>query len=980
MPNESAAPLPNNTVEFDADKCNDHETSNFQSESTVESMETCSDELSYEEPTSKENSSNTVSKCIFCLSHWKKSNHRYIIPSITDDYKTFNIIIKYAEDFNDEGLLYRIDLCMTERDLIFYHPICKSNYVSKGAISSRPKTNWHKKRSIYDVAFTGLCAYIKYNVIEKKNCCYISFVEELFLDLVDCQQSCDINSNNIFFTKHIASRLENFFKKEIKIITVNDRSIVAPRGKTITLVEEQKINDEDLLNRAALLLRKKILQSPPTKLEGKIYSQDLLKGEIDIPESLIHFYKSLIGGFNYKRRKSEKTTRIANSFAADMIHIVTNGQVKPSKHIALGMALKSLTNKRKIIDVLHRYGHICSYHVLEELETEAAYTLYEYDKVSTKDMKRKPNLRTGVAWDNFDRFYETTTGKVTMNDTVGIAYQDEITDESDGESDTDENLISFDPDNLLSNENQSLEPFNLNNSTPNEETLCEDLNLLSNENQSLEPCNLNHSTSNEENLCDDQNLIPSNTNNSTSNEENSMNDFNLIPEDVENSMINDENFIEDLNMISSDADNIMLMEEDLRNDFNMSSPDADNTILKENNFDENQKKVTLKRKRQLKCMPKDLPDYTKTPRITETFLPWNVISNLDNPSNLEEYECIDKAWVVSHFLKIKTPMWVGFNAILITDKSKKQKIFYLQPINASPTQKNVVLLTMQRALAVAEECGEKYALVAYDLAIARIAFLIQSTERREFKRLFIHLGDFHTEMSLTKGAGKFIDNCGLTDVLVESDLIGNSSLYSFLTGKSFNRCKRLHTLMSLGLQILEFEMFLDIKKITITESDIDYFNKLQESPLKDMAIDNFDVKQLLVDFKNFHEEVLSGVHGKTPQFYAIYIDLIKHFFMLERSIRLNDLDLYIYILKKICGFFFAVNHYNYAKWLAYYIDRLLKMEETHPGLRSKFLLGVKRTNKPFSRIAPDLTLEQTINAEAGRRMAGFTYITNSINS
>ena len=33
------------------------------------------------------------------------------------------------------------------------------------------------------------------------------------------------------------------------------------------------------------------------------------------------------------------------------------------------------------------------------------------------------SLGTGLAWDNFDRFLETCSGKDTLHDTVGIAYQ-----------------------------------------------------------------------------------------------------------------------------------------------------------------------------------------------------------------------------------------------------------------------------------------------------------------------------------------------------------------------------------------------------------------------------------------------------------------------------------------------------------------------------------------------------------------------------
>ena len=58
-------------------------------------------------------------------------------------------------------------------------------------------------------------------------------------------------------------------------------------------------------------------------------------------------------------------------------------------------------------------------------------------------MKLNPRCRTGVAWDNLNRFLETATGKETLHDTVGIAYQTITEDESiDQEPDDDENLSS----------------------------------------------------------------------------------------------------------------------------------------------------------------------------------------------------------------------------------------------------------------------------------------------------------------------------------------------------------------------------------------------------------------------------------------------------------------------------------------------------------------------------------------------------------
>ncbi|KAG5868946.1 hypothetical protein JTB14_005538 [Gonioctena quinquepunctata] len=59
----------------------------------------------------------------------------------------------------------------------------------------------------------------------------------------------------------------------------------------------------------------------------------------------------------------------------------------------------------------------------------------------------------------------------------------------------------------------------------------------------------------------------------------------------------------------------------------------------------------------------------------------------------------------------------------------------------------------------------------------------------------------------------------------------------------------------------------------------------------------------------------------------------------------------------------------------------MKVAETHPGLEEEFKNGffrIKRTAKPFSRQPVYLTLEQTINADAARRLTGIVHSTDSI--
>lgn len=109
--------------------------------------------------------------------------------------------------------------------------------------------------------------------------------------------------------------------------------------------------------------------------------------------------------------------------AKDLIFNVTSGKIKTKKHLTLAMTLKSLTSSRKVVEIINRYGHCCSYHVAKELETETTYASSQRSATCPEGIIRTKGLHTGLAFDNFDRFVDTSSGKDTLHDTVGIIYQ-----------------------------------------------------------------------------------------------------------------------------------------------------------------------------------------------------------------------------------------------------------------------------------------------------------------------------------------------------------------------------------------------------------------------------------------------------------------------------------------------------------------------------------------------------------------------------
>ena len=104
------------------------------------------------------------------------------------------------------------------------------------------------------------------------------------------------------------------------------------------------------------------------------------------------------------------------------MYAATSGDAKPAKH-HLGLVLKSLTGSKLVIELLNRLGHCSSYNVIEGIETELTFSANAPRQLTPHGMKLSKDLGLGVAFDNFDRFVETSSGMNNLHDTVGITYR-----------------------------------------------------------------------------------------------------------------------------------------------------------------------------------------------------------------------------------------------------------------------------------------------------------------------------------------------------------------------------------------------------------------------------------------------------------------------------------------------------------------------------------------------------------------------------
>ena len=132
-------------------------------------------------------------------------------------------------------------------------------------------------------------------------------------------------------------------------------------------------------------------------------------------------------------------------------------------------------------------------------------------------------------------------------------------------------------------------------------------------------------------------------------------------------------------------------------------------------------------------------------------------------------------------------------------------------------------------------------------------------------------------------------------------------------------------------------------------------------------------KHLVEKYVTYMEKTMGWIPWKTTQFWINYAYLTDMYLILPHAMKMNDTQLFAYVLFKISSIFFSTNHQNYARWMTLYSLELISLPEENPVLIEmlhKERFSVNRTGHSFSHVGVDMALEQRINAEAKSRLGG----------
>ena len=183
-------------------------------------------------------------------------------------------------------------------------------------------------------------------------------------------------------------------------------------------------------------------------------------------------------------------------------------------------------------------------------------------------------------------------------------------------------------------------------------------------------------------------------------------------------------------------------------------------------------------------------------------------------------------------------------------------------------------------------------------------------------KLVIMFGGLHLEMSMWNVLGDYLTDSGWTVALSEAGIASSGIAESFLKVSHLTRTRHAHQITIAALYKLQKEAYSlsDVQNISYEQWRLDMIKK---SP--------------------------------TFQFWDTVMSIEKIILTFIRAHREKIFDLYVKSLELIVGFFFALDHYNYARWVPIHI-RDMKSLPTYIEESFKDYWVVAKTSNRFSYI------------------------------
>ncbi|KAK2578572.1 hypothetical protein KPH14_012006, partial [Odynerus spinipes] len=313
----------------------------------------------------------------------------------------------------------------------------------------------------------------------------------------------------------------------------------------------------------------------------------------------------------------------------------------------------------------------------------------------------------------------------------------------------------------------------------------------------------------------------------------------------------------------------------------------------------------------------------------------------------------------------RIPGWNGFMEEATANKTfYKSKVMFLPFINAPPSDYDTIYTTLNSALTRSKATKCKSCIVTFDQPLFWKARDIVSNAdpSSDISCIIVRLGGFHVLISFLGAIGYIMSGSGLEDAL--KMIYAENSVEKICSGHAYSRAVRAHFLLHLSLakRIMDKIEFEDSER-----NEVDHLLMDLDRTVVLTAKENNVVKKLIEKFDAaLHQAESNGPTAKLWTQYFKMVTLLKHFIEAERS---GNWELHLDIMQRMLPFFHASGHFLYAKSAHLYLQDMTNLRDKMPAAEfDKFTkqgyFTIRRTNKFWSGIMTDQTIEQTLNRES----------------
>ena len=337
------------------------------------------------------------------------------------------------------------------------------------------------------------------------------------------------------------------------------------------------------------------------------------------------------------------------------------------------------------------------------------------------------------------------------------------------------------------------------------------------------------------------------------------------------------------------------------NDFNVPEPsDTNNSVYS--------RPRTKQRPKSFQALPLEMPSYLMVKR-KNTEGPTSVELSM-HQDEIRRSRMVDTLWIIARSQANKLnpeqqiPGWTGFNYLMCdSDSDDYHKIEYLPSINKSPTSHDTVLEVLSQSKLKAEKLGLLETDVVLDMAIyAKAVEVMMNPRHIDLKKFIVlRLGGFHTMSIFIAVIGKRFADAGLRDIVIEANLLGESSVDQMIKGKHYNNAMRILKYEAVKRHMIDsFEQWKSDQTDQIDEISYEdlvnspELNSFLSSPTrKSLETLSQSHNEVADEICAYEDSLLNGSLGPTASVWSSFLQMVQILFDFARSIKLGDWKLHL---------------------------------------------------------------------------------------